>query len=161
MCSSDLPRQQLEAIHAKLRPLLDLQQQHYRYSLKSQLAEYGVHLIDYLRLNKAQKGWVDAYFRSSIFPVLTPLAVDPAHPFPFLSNLSLNVAALIRDPDSGQQQFARIKVPQKILPRFVPIPVELSNKQPAPRFTAVPLEQVVAFNLQLLFPGMVVEGHYF
>jgi polyphosphate kinase len=93
--------------------------------------------------------------------VLTPLAVDPAHPFPFLSNLSLNVAALIRDPDSGQQQFARVKVPQKILPRFVPIPTELCSREPAPVFTAVPLEQLVAFNLQLLFPGMVIEGHYF
>jgi polyphosphate kinase len=93
--------------------------------------------------------------------VLTPLAVDPAHPFPFMSNLSLNVAALIRDPDSGQQQFARVKVPQKLLPRFVPIPVQLSGRSPEPQFTAVPLEQLVAFNLALLFPGMTVEGHYF
>jgi polyphosphate kinase len=87
--------------------------------------------------------------------------VDPAHPFPFMSNLSLNVAALIRDPDTGQQQFARVKVPQKTLPRFVPIPVELCDRHPRPVFLAVPLEQLVAFNLQLLFPGMVIEGHYF
>jgi polyphosphate kinase len=93
--------------------------------------------------------------------VLTPLAVDPAHPFPFISNLSLNIAALIRDPESGQQQFARVKVPQKNLPRFVQLPVELSDHAPTPVYTAVPLEQVVAFNLQLLFPGMTVEGHYF
>ena len=155
------PLQQLEAIQAKLRPLLELQQHHYRYSLKSHLAEYGVQLIDYLRLNAKQKKWADEYFRTAIFPVLTPLAVDPAHPFPFMSNLSLNVAALIRDPDTGQEQFARVKVPQKILPRFVPIPTELCSRQPAPVFTAVPLEQLVAFNLQLLFPGMVIEGHYF
>jgi len=155
------PQEQLQAIHAKLRPLLELQQQHYRYSLKSHLAEYGVQLIDYLRLNEQQKAWADDYFKSSIFPVLTPLAVDPAHPFPFMSNLSLNVAALIRDPNTGQQQFARVKVPQKILPRFVQIPTELCSRVPAPCFTAVPLEQLVAFNLQLLFPGMTVEGHYF
>ncbi len=155
------PLEQLEAIQAKLRPLLELQQQHYRYSLKSHLAEYGVQLIDYLRLNDRQKAWADETFRQSIFPVLTPLAVDPAHPFPFMSNLSLNVAALIRDPDTGQQQFARVKVPQKILPRFVPIPTDLCSRVPAPCFTAVPLEQLVAFNLQLLFPGMTVEGHYF
>ncbi len=155
------PLEQLEAIQAKLRPLLELQQQHYRHSLKRNLDEYGIQLIDYTRLNPRQKDWADAYFRSAIFPVLTPLAVDPAHPFPFLSNLSLNVAALIRDPDSGQQQFARVKVPQKILPRFVPIPTELCSREPAPVFTAVPLEQLVAFNLQLLFPGMVIEGHYF
>ena len=155
------PLEQLEAIQARLRPLLELQQQHYRHSLKTHLNEYGVQLIDYERLNGRQKQWADDYFRTAIFPVLTPLAVDPAHPFPFLSNLSLNVAALIRDPDSGEQQFARVKVPQKILPRFVPIPTELCSRQPAPVFTAVPLEQLVAFNLQLLFPGMVIEGHYF
>ncbi len=155
------PLQQLEAIQERLRPLLELQQQHYRHSLKRQLAEYGVHLLDYQQLNPAQKQWVDDYFRRSVFPVLTPLAVDPAHPFPFVSNLSLNVAALVRDPDSGREQFARVKVPQKILPRFVPMPVELHACGPRPVFTAVPLEQVVAFNLQPLFPGMVIEGHYF
>jgi polyphosphate kinase len=155
------PLEQLEAIQARLRPLLDLQQQHYRHTLKSNLQEYGIQLIDYERLNQRQRDWADDYFRSAIFPVLTPLAVDPAHPFPFMSNLSLNVAALIRDPDSGQQQFARVKVPQKILPRFVPIPTELCSRRPAPVFTAVPLEQLVAFNLKLLFPGMVIEGHYF
>ena len=155
------PLEQLEAIHGRLRPLLELQQQHYRHSLKRNLDEFGIQLIDYSRLNARQKEWADGYFRSAIFPVLTPLAVDPSHPFPFLSNLSLNVAALIRDPDSGQQQFARVKVPQKILPRFVPIPTELCSRKPSPVFTAVPLEQLVAFNLQLLFPGMVIEGHYF
>jgi len=155
------PQQQLEAIQAKLRPLLELQQQHYRHALKRQLREYGVDLIDYARLNKRQREWVDNTFKVSIFPVLTPLAVDPSHPFPFISNLSLNVAALVRDPESGQQQFARIKVPQKILPRFLPIPTELSGRSPEPVFTAVPLEQVVAFNLSLLFPGMEIEGHYF
>ncbi|MEB3233815.1 MAG: polyphosphate kinase 1 [Cyanobacteriota bacterium] len=155
------PQQQLEAIQARLRPLLDLQQQHYRHSLKRQLREYGVELIDYTRLNKRQREWVDSTFKSAIFPVLTPLAVDPSHPFPFISNLSLNVAALVRDPDSGQQQFARIKVPQKILPRFLPIPTDLSGRTPEAVFTAVPLEQVVAFNLELLFPGMEIEGHYF
>jgi polyphosphate kinase len=155
------PLQQLEAIQAQLRPLLDLQQQHYRYTLKNQLAEYGVQILDYEKLNDDQRHWIDDYFRRAIFPVLTPLAVDPAHPFPFMSNLSLNVAALIRDPDSGQQQFARVKVPQKILPRFVPIPPTLCRHQPTPCFTAVPLEQVVAFNLGMLFPGMTIEGHYF
>jgi polyphosphate kinase len=154
-------QEQLEAINGKLRPLLDLQQQHYRHSLKTQLVEYGVHLIDYANLNTRQRRWVDDTFRTAIFPVLTPLAVDPSHPFPFISNLSLNVAALVRDPETGQQQFARVKVPQKILPRFVEVPPSLSGKRPKPVFTAVPLEQVVAFNLGLLFPGMTVEGHYF
>lgn len=155
------PLEQLAAIQGRLRPLLELQQQHYRHSLKSQLAEYGAQLIDYASLNAEQRQWVDHYFQTAVFPVLTPLAVDPAHPFPFVSNLSLNVAALVRDPETGQQQFARVKVPQKILPRFVQIPTHLSGHHPAPVATAVPLEQVVAFNLSLLFPGMHVEGHYF
>ena len=155
------PSAQLARVREALHPLLDQQQAHYRLYLKHQLAEVGVQLLDYTRLNKKQKRWVNDYFQTAIFPVLTPLAVDPAHPFPFISNLSLNIAALIRDPDTGQQQFARVKVPQKNLPRFVQLPVELSDHEPAPVYTAVPLEQVVAFNLQLLFPGMEVEGHYF
>ncbi|MFM7237497.1 MAG: polyphosphate kinase 1 [Cyanobium sp.] len=155
------PLEQLEAIQEQLRPLLELQQQHYRQSLKRQLAEHGIYLLDYVKLNKRQKEWLSSYFHTEIFPVLTPLAVDPAHPFPFMSNLSLNVAALIRDPESGQQQFARVKVPQKILPRFVPLPNNLCDRHPIPVFVAVPLEQVVAFNLQMLFPGMTIEGHYF
>ena len=153
--------EQLEAIQARLRPLLELQQQHYRHSLKNQLAEHGVLLLDYANLSTRQRAWVDDTFRTAIFPVLTPLAVDPSHPFPFISNLSLNVAVLVRDPETGQQQFARVKVPQKILPRFVELPASLSGKRPKPVYTAVPLEQVVAFNLALLFPGMEVEGHYF
>jgi len=155
------PLEQLEAIQTKLRPLLDQQQQHYRLHLKRSLSEYGVHLFDYNSLNNKQKEWVDDYFRRAIFPVLTPLAVDPAHPFPFMSNLSLNVAALVSDPETGQQQFARVKVPQKILPRFVPIPTELCTRSSGALFTVVPLEQLVAFNLQHLFPGMTIEGHYF
>ena len=155
------PSQQLGKVREALAPLLSQQQAHYRHYLKHQLAEAGVHLIDYARLNPKQQSWINTYFQNAIFPVLTPLAVDPAHPFPFISNLSLNIAALICDPESGQQQFARVKVPQKNLPRFVQLPVELSEHQPTPVYTAVPLEQVVAFNLQLLFPGMTVEGHYF
>ena len=155
------PTQQLARVREALHPLLEQQQAHYRLYLKHQLAEMGVQLLDYARLNKRQQQWVNTYFQNAIFPVLTPLAVDPAHPFPFISNLSLNIAALIRDPDSGQQQFARVKVPQKNLPRFVELPGDLSDHDPQPVYTAVPLEQVVAFNLQLLFPGMEVEGHYF
>jgi polyphosphate kinase len=155
------PSQQLARVRDALHPLLDQQQAHYRLYLKHQLAEAGVHLVDYARLNRNQQRWINDYFQNAIFPVLTPLAVDPAHPFPFISNLSLNIAALIRDPDTGQQQFARVKVPQKNLPRFVELPADLSEHNPAPVYTAVPLEQVVAFNLELLFPGMEIEGHYF
>ena len=155
------PIEQLHAIREHLTPLLHKQQEHYRSRLKIQLLEHGAHLLDYEQLNERQRLWVDNYFQTAIFPVLTPLAVDPAHPFPFVSNLSLNVAALIHDPQSGQRQLARVKVPQKILPRFVTIPTDLASGDCEPIHTAVPLEQVVAFNLGLLFPGMAIEGHYF
>ena len=155
------PIQQLRMIRDRLNPLLQNQQQHYRDQLKHELINHKVHLLDYQQLDERQRLWVDNYFQTAIFPVLTPLAVDPAHPFPFVSNLSLNVAALIHEPQTGQRQFARVKVPQKILPRFVSIPTDLSELDPKPLHTAVPLEQVVAFNLGLLFPGMTVEAHYF
>ena len=155
------PMQQLHAIRDRLTPVLENQQEHYRNRLKFQLLDHGAQLLDYEQLNERQRLWIDNFFQSAIFPVLTPLAVDPAHPFPFVSNLSLNVAALILDPQTGQRQLARVKVPQKILPRFVAIPTDLSGLDSEPLYTAVPLEQVVAFNLSLLFPGMKIEGHYF
>ena len=155
------PLEQLQAIREHLAPLLKRQQEHYRSQLRSELHNHGAHLLDYEQLNERQRLWVDNYFQTAIFPVLTPLAVDPAHPFPFVSNLSLNVAALIDDPDTGQRLLARVKVPQTILPRFVAIPTDLAAEQSGAVHTAVPLEQVVAFNLGLLFPGMSIEGHYF
>ena len=155
------PLQQLLTIREGLIPLLQQQQEHYRRHLKAGLLDHGVQLLDYEQLNNKQRQWVDNSFRSAVFPVLTPLAVDPAHPFPFVSNLSLNVAAVIRDPETDQRQFARVKVPQKNLSRFVSLPTDLSNNDPAPIHTAVPLEQVIAFNLDMLFPGMSIEGHYF
>ncbi len=155
------PIQQLLTIRDHLVPLIEQQQDHYRKHLKNQLVEQGVHLLDYEQLNQKESLWVDNYFQTAIFPVLTPLAVDQAHPFPFVSNLSLNIATLILDPETGQQQFARVKIPQKTMPRFVEIPPDLSGINPKPVHTAVPLEQVVAFNLKLLFPGMKIEEHYF
>jgi len=156
------PRQQLDQIRRQLEPLLQQQQDHYRGSLKTNLAEQGILLLDYEQLSRKQKDWANSYFQTSVFPVLTPLAVDPAHPFPFISNLSLNIAVTIRDPNTQQQQFARIKVPQKNLPRFVSIPPELhGGRTPQPVFMGLPLEQLVAFNLQRLFPGMLIEGHHF
>ncbi|KZR68899.1 Polyphosphate kinase [Prochlorococcus marinus str. MIT 1313] len=155
------PLQQLLTIRDHLVPLIEQQQDHYRKHLKNQLVEHGVHLLDYEQLNPKERLWIDNYFQTAIFPVLTPLAVDQAHPFPFVSNLSLNIATLILDPETGQQQFARVKIPQKTIPRFVEIPPDLSGINPKPIHTAVPLEQVVAFNLKLLFPGMKIEEHYF
>ncbi|NBQ22434.1 MAG: RNA degradosome polyphosphate kinase, partial [Synechococcaceae bacterium WB6_3B_236] len=142
------PLKQLQEIQAKLRPLLEQQQEHYRGQLKPQLAQQGVQVLDYEQLNGPQRDWVNNHFR-------------PAHPFPFISNLSFNIAALIRDPETGEQQFARVKVPQKNLPRFIKVPLDLAASDQPLLYTAIPLEQVVAFNLALLFPGMTIEGHYF
>jgi polyphosphate kinase len=87
-----------------------------------------------------------------IFPALTPLAVGPAQPFPYISNLSLSLGVLVRDPDSGQTVFARVKVPTEILPRFVPL-----GRRASPPF--VPLEDVIAHHLDALFPGMEIADY--
>ena len=155
------PDEQLKDIHKNLIPLLKQQQDHYLHILKPKLKEERVHLLDYQQLNPQQKVWINNYFRTAIFPVLTPLAVDPAHPFPFVSSLSLNVAAMIIDPSTKHKQFARVKVPQKTMARFIPIPNDLSEIEPQPVHVAIPIEQVVAFNLKMLFPGMEIEDHYF
>ncbi|MAR07139.1 MAG: polyphosphate kinase 1 [Cyanobium sp. NAT70] len=155
------PFEQLIKIREKLIPLVNKQQEHYQQHFKVQLRNHNIQILDYEQLNESQRQWIDDTFQTSVFPLLTPLGVDPAHPFPFVSNLSLNVAAMIRDPETGQRQFARVKVPQKNLPRFIAIPSELSDSNPVPIHTAIPLEQVIAFNLSMLFPGMRIEGHYF
>ncbi len=155
------PCQQLSEIRNHIIPLLRQQQEHYSHQLKKNLSLHNISILDYVGLNKNQRKWVDEYFKSSIFPVLTPLVVDPAHPFPFVSNLSLNIAALINDPENGKRQFARVKIPQKTISRFINIPHDLSNTINTNLYTVIPLEQIVAFNLNILFPGMKIENHYF
>lgn len=116
------------------------------------LAAAGVALDDYDNLDDEDRSYLDDIFRERVFPVVTPLAVDPAHPFPYISNLSLNLAVLVRNPDTGVTRFARVKVPP-ILSRFVVLP-------DGERY--VPLEQVIASHLGMLFPGMeVIEHHVF
>ena len=110
------PTQQLARIRESLHPLLEQQQAHYRLYLKHQLAEHGVHLVDYARLNRRQQEWVDDYFQNAIFPVLTPLGLDQSHPFPQLGNKTLNVIVSLDDPETAeeerqaaaQQQLARV-----------------------------------------------------
>ncbi|HVR31211.1 MAG TPA: polyphosphate kinase 1 [Acidimicrobiia bacterium] len=120
--------------------------------LAPRLSAAGIGFGDYSTLDDDDRAYLDDQFRSRVFPVVTPLAVDPAHPFPYISNLSLNLAILVRNRDTNQTRFARIKVPP-ILSRFVVMP-------DGERF--VPLEQVIAFHLGELFPGMeIVEHHVF
>jgi polyphosphate kinase len=115
------------------------------------LAEAGFKLVNAADLSKSDHHLLTEVFQERIFPVLTPLAVDPAHPFPYVSNLSLNLAVMVRDPMRHQPRFARVKVPP-VLPRFIGLP-------DGERF--VPLEQVIAVHLPALFPGMEIVSHHF
>lgn len=154
------PQEQLEAICQKLLPLVVKQHHHVQSVLRPQLAGHGVFLLDYVALNQAQQRYLQAYFEERIFPVLTPLAVDPGHPFPHISNLSLNLAVVVRSPE-GTSHFARLKVPSS-LPRFVLLPLELQRRKQTPVWMGVPIEQIVAHNVERLFPGMeVVACHVF
>ena len=115
------------------------------------LAQHGIALVDWADLGAHDHAHLVAFFEQRVFPVLTPLAVDPAHPFPYISNLALNLAAMVSDPDTGERRFARVKVPT-VIPRLVALP-------DGTRY--VPVEQVIAAQLHHLFVGMVVEEHSF
>ena len=154
-------KQQLIKIREKLLPSLQKQQNHYINHLQKKLEEESIFLTSYQQLSTRERVWADNYFKTAIFQVLTPLAVDPAHPFPFVSNLSLNIAALIRDPDTGKQLFSRVKVPQKIMARFISIPNDLGEESPQVNYKVIPIEEIVANNLQILFPGMKIDEYSF
>jgi polyphosphate kinase len=152
------PQQQLDEIEQQLRPLVVEQHRYFEQQLRPQLAKVGVYLLNYIDLNREQRLFLESYFEKRIFPVLTPLAVDPGHPFPHMSNLSLNLAVVVKNPKTGVENFARIKVPD-ILPRFIAFPSELQHSagdRPT-IWTGVPLEQAIAHNLQSLFPGMEIQ----
>lgn len=157
------PSEQLEAISQRLRPLVVQQHRHFEQVLRPALAREGIYILDYIDLTQEQRIYLQRYFEEQIFPVLTPLAVDPSHPFPFISNRSLNLAVVVKNPATDEELFARVKVPN-VLPRFVPLPEELRMQhdgKPA-HWTGVPLEQVTAHNLESLFPGMnIQECHSF
>ena len=155
--------EQLELVSQRLRPMVLQQHQHFEQALRPLMAREGIHILDYLDLGQEQRTFLQNYFEEQIFPVLTPLAVDPSHPFPYISNLSLNLAVVVKDPETGEELFARVKVP-KVLPRFVPLPEELRqrHKDGSAIWTGVPLEQVITHNLESLFPGMnIQECHTF
>jgi polyphosphate kinase len=152
------PSQQLEAIGQRLRPLLQRQYRHFERELRPLLAKEGIHILNYFELNQEQRKYLQQYFEERIFPVLTPLAVDPGHPFPYISNLSLSLAVVIQHPETGAELFARVKVPQ-VLPRFISIPTEIAGEENV-RWTAIPIEQLIAHNLDALFPGMDIRECY-
>jgi polyphosphate kinase len=144
--------QELAAIRLRALEQMDLQSACWSHSLRPLLAAEGIHFIDPADYSPAMDQWLKQYFDTHIFPVLTPLAFDPGHPFPYISNLSMNLA--VRVKHGGRTKFARVKVPG-MLPRFIAIPEHLS---PRPGVSYVLLEDVIRRNLQELFPGTHVEG---
>lgn len=143
------PREVLELIWTRSRELMARHAACYQQDVAPELAERGIHLIRWSELTEKEQARLFTLFRRRIFPVLTPLAVDPAHPFPYISGLSLNLAVVVRNPVSGHEHFARVKVPP-LLSRFL----EASPQR------YVPLEDVIAAHLEELFPGMEVLGHH-
>jgi polyphosphate kinase len=123
--------------------------------IEPELEKYGINLVRWNELRDDEKLSLQEYFQDHIFPVLTPLAVDPAHPFPYISGLSLNLAVVLQNPDTQKEHFARVKVPP-LLPRFVLIPAP----EEAAGVRYVPLEDVIGEFLGLLFPGMVVLQYH-
>ncbi len=169
------PSEQLTVASDRVQQLITTQHQHFETVLRPAMLQQGIYLLDYFDLNQEQCNYLQTYFEEQIFPVLTPLAVDPGHPFPYISNLSLNLAVVIKHPDTGEELFARVKVP-KVLPRFINLPTELQavdrtnplqftrespsldNQELPQLWTGIPLEQLIAHNLESLFPGMNIQG---
>jgi polyphosphate kinase len=142
------PGQQLVEIRERVEELVERQEKLFLHEVAPSLAANGIRLSRWEELDADDEKFMVETFEQRIFPVLTPLAVDPGHPFPYISNLSLNLAVLVRDPETSERRFARVKVPD-LLPRFVVMP-------DGERF--VPLEQVIGAHLDQLFPGMEVES---
>jgi polyphosphate kinase len=155
------PQKQLDDIRLHLHPQLKKQNTEFQEVLQPLLRQQGICILDYIELNQQQRNYLDNYFQEQIFPVLTPLAVDPSHPFPHISNLSLNLAVVVKNPDTEEEFFARVKVPQ-VLPRFLPLPPELRTEDngKTANWSGIPLEQAIAHNLESLFPGMSIQEYH-
>ncbi|WP_448221497.1 RNA degradosome polyphosphate kinase [Gordonia iterans] len=160
------PREQLQLIAARTQKIADRHARVFIDSVCPALAEANVHIASWDDLTSRQHVRLREYFHNELFPILTPLAVDPAHPFPYISGLSLNLAVTVRDESEGGEHFARVKVPNNI-PRFIRVdklipddaPTGPDGHRPA---IFLPLEKLIAANLEFLFPGMhVVEHHVF
>jgi polyphosphate kinase len=145
----------LTRIRQAVLPLLAVQAEAFAGTIRPELTQNGIHLLDWSDLNEFQRQTAHEFFRRNVFPVLTPLAVDPAHPFPFISNLSTSLGLLLRPPGSGEAFFARVKVPDTF-PQWLPLPDDRDNGQPGQRRCFVRLLDVIREHLADLFPGMTV-----
>jgi len=147
------PREQLKMVAARTQELAEKHARVFLDDVQPGLAAEGVAIVGWDDLDDGSRARLSDYFRDQLFPVITPLAVDPAHPFPYISGLSLNLAVTVRDTESGGERFARVKVPDNV-ERFVRV------QQGTEVF--LPLEELIAAHLDALFPGMhVVENHAF
>jgi polyphosphate kinase len=152
------PREQLRRISERTQQIASRHSHVFLDSVRPALAEEGIVIVTWAELDEAERGRLSTYFHEQVFPVLTPLAVDPAHPFPFVSGLSLNLAITVKHPDDGGQHFARIKVPDNV-DRFVELPAR-ADSPGVVRF--LPMEEFIAAFLPVLFPGLeIVEHHAF
>jgi polyphosphate kinase len=161
------PREQLRRIGEQTQQIASRHARVFLDSVRPALAEEGIHIVTWADLDEAEREQLSTYFSEQVFPVLTPLAVDPAHPFPFVSGLSLNLAVTVRQPEDGGQHFARVKVPDNVN-RFVELAVREAGKENSGGTEAktviryLPLEELIAAFLPVLFPGMeIVEHHAF
>ena len=154
--------QVLAQVTSRAKELTARQAALFQEDIRPALAERNVDILGWEELNTDQQERLTRYFRHQIYPVLTPLAVDPSHPFPYISGLSLNLAVILRNPRSGKEHFARIKVPDS-LPRLVQVPGrELDAADKAAGCAVIPLEVVIGQHLDHLFPGMdILEHHLF
>jgi polyphosphate kinase len=153
------PREQLRRIGEQTQQIASRHARVFLDSVRPALAEEGIHVVTWADLNKAERDTLSIYFHEQVFPVLTPLAVDPAHPFPFVSGLSLNLAVTVKRPDDGGTHFARVKVPDNV-DRFVELGGQRADGTPQVRF--LPMEELIAAFLPVLFPGLeIVEHHVF
>ncbi|MCL2787506.1 MAG: RNA degradosome polyphosphate kinase [Micrococcales bacterium] len=159
------PRQVLEAIEARAHELMRRVTRCFLEEIRPALAAEGIEMVHWADLEPSEHDRLGKYFRRQIFPVLTPLAVDPAHPFPHIAGNSLNLAVMVRDPETRKEMFARVKVPE-MLPRFIPVDAKGKPRRSADaalgmgRTSFVPLEDVMAEHLDFLFPGMEVVEHW-
>jgi polyphosphate kinase len=143
------PKEVLENIWVRAFALQRQQADYFLNAVEPELNEAGIHVLRWEQLTPVEKTEMDLFFDSKVFPILTPLAVDPSHPFPYISGLSLNLAVVVQNPTTGNRLFARVKVPP-LLPRFIEV-------GPA-RY--VPLEDIIAAHLNDLFPGMAIREHH-
>ena len=142
----------MKEISRRTHELVSRQSNIFQKELLPELKKSGIEIVDWQDLDSEERKFVSKIFTERVFPVLTPLAVDPTHPFPYISGLSLNLAVIVKNSSTGAVFFARVKVPP-ILNRFMPV-------GPSKAHRYIPLESVIAIHLQELFPGMVIEDHY-